>query len=198
MKKFLKIYYAVDDTVATIIKWFCATLLFIMICVCFVNTVSRYAFHHSFRAAEEVVILCAVWVTCVGASLTAREDDHVTLDLLQELVKSHKVRAVLYAVTRFLTCFFLIALLPAAFKMIRIYAPTKLTGTGWPQWVLYSAYVVGSITMALGYIRITPDKVRALWNGTEEKSEYEKINEIEKEHEHEKQLEKSAEGEGDA
>ena len=196
MKKVLAIYCKIDDILEQIIKHFCAILLATMIVVCFVNTVGRYAFHHSFRAAEEVVILCAVWVTCVGASLTAREDDHVTLDLLQELIKSHKVRAVLYAVTRALTCFFLIALLPAAFKMIRIYAPTKLTGTGWPQWVLYSAYVVGSIAMALGYIRITPGKVIALWNGTEEKSEYEKINEIEKEHEHEK--EQPAEREGDA
>ena len=185
MKKILEIYCKFDDVVAKIIKWFCAALLFIMICVCFVNTVSRYAFHHSFRAAEEVVIICAVWVTCVGASLTAREDDHVTLDLLQELIKNHKVRAVLYALTRALACFFLIALLPAAFKMVRIYAPMKLTGTGWPQWVLYSSYVVGSIAMALGYLRIMPGKVKALWQGTEEKSEYEKINEIEKQHEEE-------------
>ena len=190
MKKLLAVYRKVDDILELIIKWFCAALLFIMICVCFVNTVSRYAFHHSFRAAEEIVILCAVWVTCVGASLTAREDDHVTLDLLQELIKNHKVKAVLYAITRVLTCFFLIALLPAAFKMVRIYAPMKLTGTGLPQWVLYVSYVVGSIAMALGYLRITPGKVIALWKGTEEKSEYEKINETEKE-----QL---AEKEGDA
>ena len=72
MKKFLNVYCKIDDFLATIIKWFCAALLFLMICVCFVNTVSRYAFHHSFRAAEEIVILCAVWVTCVGASMTAR------------------------------------------------------------------------------------------------------------------------------
>ena len=177
MKKFLEVYCKVDDLLAQIIKHFCAILLATMIVVCFVNTVGRYAFHHSFRAAEEIVILCAVWVTCVGASLTARADDHVTLDLLQELIKSHKLRAVLYAITRALACFFLIALLPAAFKMVRIYAPMKLSGTGWHQWVLYDSYIVGSIAMVLGYLRITPGKVKALWNGTEEKSEYEKINE---------------------
>ena len=85
--------------------------------------------------------------------------------------------SVLYALTRTLTCFFLIALLPAAFKMVSIYAPTKLTGTGWPQWVLYDSYVVGSIAMVLGYLRITPGKVKALWNNTVEKTEFEKINE---------------------
>ena len=65
--------------------------------------------------------------------------------------------------------------------MVKIYAPMKLTGTKWPQWVLYDSYVVGSIAMVLGYLRITPGKVQALWNGTVEKSEYEKINEHEKE-----------------
>ena len=177
MKKILAVYRKVDDALAIIIKYSCALLLAIMIGVCFVNTVGRYAFHHSFRAAEEIVILCAVWVTCVGASLTARADDHVTLDLLQELIKNNKVRAVLYALTRTLACFFLIALLPAAFKMVKIYAPTKLTGTGWPQWVLYDSYIAGSILMVLGYLRITPGKVMALWNNTLEKTEYEKINE---------------------
>ena len=177
MKKILAVYRKVDDALAIIIKYFCALLLAIMIGVCFVNTVGRYAFHHSFRAAEEIVILCAVWVTCVGASLTARADDHVTLDLLQELIKNNKVRAVLYALTRTLACFFLIALLPAAFKMVKIYAPTKLTGTGWPQRVLYDSYIAGSILMVLGYLRITPGKVMALWNNTLEKTEYEKINE---------------------
>ncbi|MBR1455647.1 MAG: TRAP transporter small permease subunit [Oscillospiraceae bacterium] len=180
MKKLLEVYRKVDDVLALIIKHFCAILLAAMIAVCFVNTVGRYAFHHSFRAAEEIVILCAVWVTCVGASLTARADDHVTLDLLQELIKNHKVRAVLYALTRLLACAFLLLLLPAAFEMVKIYSPMKLTGTKWPQWVLYDSYVVGSIAMILGYLRITPGKVIALWNGTEEKSEYEKINEHEK------------------
>ena len=90
MKKILEVYCKVDDLLATIIKHFCAILLAAMIVVCFVNTVGRYAFHHSFRAAEEIVILCAVWVTCVGASMTARADDHVTLDLLQELLQGFR------------------------------------------------------------------------------------------------------------
>ena len=82
---------------------------------------------------------------------------------------------------RIFACLFLVLLLPAAFEMVKIYSPMKLTGTKWPQWVLYDSYVVGSIAMVLGYLRITPGKVIALWNGTEEKSEYEKINEHEKE-----------------
>ena len=177
MKKLLKAYYKADDTLEPIIKWFCALLLSVMIVVCFVNTVSRYALHHSFRWAEEVIIYCAVWVTCVGASLTARADDHVTMDLLQELVKNHKVNAVLYALTRTLACAFLLLLMPAAIQMVKIYGPRYSTSTHVPLWVLYISYPVGSVAMVLGYLRITPPKVKALWTNTVEKTEFEKINE---------------------
>ncbi len=177
MKKLLNAYYKIDDCVEIAIKYVCALLLGIMIVVCFVNTFSRYALHHSFRWAEEIIIYCAVWVTCVGASLTARADDHVTLDLLQELVKSPKVKAVLYAITRTLACFFLLALMPAAIEMVKIYGPRYSTSTHLPLWVLYVSYPVGSIAMVLGYLRITPGKVKALWTDTVEKTEFEKINE---------------------
>ena len=156
MKRILNIYRKVDDVVALVIKYFCALLLAAMIGVCFVNTVGRYAFHHSFRAAEEIVILCAVWVTCVGASLTARADDHVTLDLLQELIKSHKLRAVLYVITRLLACAFLLLLLPAAFEMVRIYSPMKLTGTKWPQWVPSTPSSAGRMNLIIRNSGIRP------------------------------------------
>ena len=177
MKKLLNIYYKVDDALELIVKNLCAVLLAAMIGICFVNTVSRYVFYHSFRWAEEIIIYCAVWVTCVGASLTARADDHVTMDLLQELIKNNKVNAVLYGLTRTLACAFLLLLMPAAIEMVQIYGPRYSTSTHLPLWVLYVSYPVGSIAMVLGYLRITPPKVKALWTNTVEKTEFEKINE---------------------
>ena len=177
MNKLLNVYYKVDDAIEVIIKYLCAFLLIVMIGVTFTNTVCRYFLNFSFQWAEEVVRYAAVWVTCVGASLTAREDDHVTLDLLQELIKSHKVRAVMYALTRTIACAVLIALMPAAIEMVNIYKSAFSTGAHMPQWVLYISYPIGSIAMVLGYIRITPAKVKALWTNTVEKTEFEKINE---------------------
>lgn len=177
MKKLLNVYCKVDDAVEIAIRYLCAVLLMVMIVVCFVNTFSRYLLHHSFSWAEEIIIYCAVWVTCVGASLTARADDHVTLDLLQELIKNNKVKAVMYALTRGLACAFLLLLMPSAIEMIKIYGPRFSTSTHLPLWVLYSSYPVGSIAMVLGYVRITPPKVKALWTNTVEKTEFELINE---------------------
>ena len=175
--KLKSVYLKLDDAFAAFIKYLCALLLAGMIIVCFMNTFSRYIFGYTFKWAEEVIRYAAVWVTCVGASLTARADDHVTMDLLQEMVKNNKVRAVLYAVTRFLACAFLLLLLPAAFEMVNIYKSAISTGANMPQWVLYISYPIGSIAMVLGYLRITPAKVRALWTNTVEKTEFEKINE---------------------
>jgi len=177
MKKFLSVYYKIDDAIEVFIKYLCALLLTIMIVVCFTNTVCRYFLGFSFKWAEEIVRYAAVWVTCVGAALTARADDHVTLDLLQEVIKSHKVRAVLYALTRTLACLVLLALMPAAIEMVNIYKSAFSTGARMPQWVLYISYPIGSIAKVLGYLRIAPAKVKALWTNTVEKTEFEKINE---------------------
>lgn len=177
MNKFLSVYYKVDDALAVFIKYLCALLLSVMIIVCFGNTICRYFLNFSFKWADEIVRYAAVWVTCVGASLTARSDDHVTMDLLQELIKSHKVRAVMYALTRTLACAILLALMPAAFEMVNIYKAAFSTGAHMPQWILYISYPIGSVAMVLGYLRITPPKVKALWTNTLEKTEFEKINE---------------------
>lgn len=175
--KLKSIYIKIDDAFAAFIKYLCAFLLAMMIIICFVNTFSRYIFGYTFKWAEEVIRYSAVWVTCVGASLTARADDHVTMDLLQELVKSNKAKAVLYALTRFIACAFLLLLMPAAFEMVDIYKSAFSTGAHMPQWILYISYPIGSVAMVLGYVRITPPKVIALWNNTVEKTEFEKINE---------------------
>lgn len=177
MNKLKSIYIKADDIFALMIKYLCALLLATMIVVCFVNTVSRYVFGYTFKWAEEIVRYAAVWVTCVGASLTARVDEHVTMDLLQEMIKNNKVRAVLYALTRFIACAFLLLLMPAAIEMVNIYKSAFSTGAHMPQWVLYISYPIGSIAMVLGYLRITPPKVKALWTNTLEKTEFEKINE---------------------
>lgn len=177
MTKLKSVYIKIDDAFAVFIKCLCAFLLAMMIGICFMNTVSRYVFGYTFKWAEEVIRYAAVWVTCVGASLTARADEHVTMDLLQEFVKNNKAKAVLYALTRFLACAFLLLLMPAAFEMVNIYKSAFSTGAHMPQWVLYISYPIGSVAMVLGYLRITPPKVKALWTNTLEKTEFEKINE---------------------
>ena len=177
MNKFLNVYRKADDAFELGIKYVCAFLLMVMIVVCFMNTICRYFLGFSFKWSEEIVRYAAVWVTCVGASLTAREDDHVAMDLLQESIKNHKVKAVCYALTRIISCVFLILLMPAAFEMVNIYKSAFSTGAHMPQWILYISYPIGNLAIILGYLRNTPGKVKKIWTNTVEKTEFDLINE---------------------
>ena len=91
MKKFLSVYQKVDDILALIIKYFCAALLMVMIVVCFVNTVGRYAFHHSFRAAEEMAILCAVSCLIIFRFIPYSKETMVALILAFSLPGSYAI-----------------------------------------------------------------------------------------------------------
>ena len=179
---FSKIYEKVDDVIFTITKYFCAVLLTAMILICFYNTTARYLFAASTMWAEETIRYAAVWVTCVGASMTARADNHTTMDLLQETIKSDRARAIAYAVTRALSCLFLVLLIPAAFEMLKVYSHAfssgiKVFGKKLPMNWLYYSFLFGCITMYLGYLRIVPPKFKKIWTGTLEKTEFELINE---------------------
>ena len=177
-----KAYEKVDDVIEAVVKYFCAVLLTAMILICFYNTTARYLFAASTMWAEETIRYAAVWVTCVGASMTARADNHTTMDLIQEMIKDNHARAIAYAVTRFLSCLFLMLLIPAAFEMLNVYSHAfssgiKIFGNKLPMNVLYYSFLVGCITMVLGYLRIVPPKFKKIWTGTLEKTEFELINE---------------------
>ncbi len=177
-----KAYEKVDDVIAAIVKYFCAILLTAMILICFYNTTARYLFNASTMWAEESIRYAAVWVTCVGASMTARADNHTTMDLIQEMIKDNHWRAIAYAFTRFLSCLVLILLIPASFKMLSVYSHAfssgiTVFGKKLPMNYLYYSFLFGCLTMVLGYLRIVPPKFVKIWTGTLEKTEFELINE---------------------
>ena len=177
-----KAYEKVDNVLSSVVKYFCAVLLTAMILICFYNTTARYLFAASTMWAEETIRYAAVWVTCIGASMTARADNHTTMDLLQEMIKNDHVRAVAYAATRAVSCLFLVLLIPAAFEMLSVYSHAfssgiKVFGQKLPMNWLYYSFLFGCITMYLGYLRIVPPKFKKIWTGTLEKTEFELINE---------------------
>ena len=50
-------------------EWIAAILLFSMALIAFVNVLSRYFFHFSFAATEEITINFFVWLTLVGSGI---------------------------------------------------------------------------------------------------------------------------------
>ena len=50
-------------------EWIAAILLFSMALIAFVNVLSRYFFHFSFAATEEITINFFVWLTLIGSGI---------------------------------------------------------------------------------------------------------------------------------
>ncbi len=50
-------------------EWLAAILLFLMALIAFVNVLSRYFFHFSFAATEEITINAFVWLTMIGSGI---------------------------------------------------------------------------------------------------------------------------------
>ena len=49
--------------------WIVAILLFAMASIAFINVLSRYLFHFSFAATEEITINLFVWMTVIGSGI---------------------------------------------------------------------------------------------------------------------------------
>src|SRR5512136_2016650 len=50
-------------------EWIAAILLAVMCTIAFLNVLSRYFFHFSFAATEEITVNCFVWLTLVGSGI---------------------------------------------------------------------------------------------------------------------------------
>ncbi|MCJ7541671.1 MAG: TRAP transporter small permease subunit, partial [Desulfobacterales bacterium] len=54
-----------------------ALLLFIMAAIAFINVLSRYFFHFSFAATEEITINLFVWMTVLGSGIAFERGGHL-------------------------------------------------------------------------------------------------------------------------
>lgn len=160
-----KLYIKVDDVIAKATEVFCAVIIVMLIAVSFSNTVLRYGFSKPLIWAEEVIRYMCVWLSIIGASLTARVDGHTTLDILQETVKNRKVKLALFLITRTLAILSLVVLFPAGLQMVSKLGKVVSPGTGLPTSVMYMAYPVGSICIILGYIRSVPKYGKKIMKG---------------------------------
>ena len=57
--------------------WIAAILLFVMAAIAFINVLSRYLFHFSFAATEEITINMFVWMTVVGSGIAFERGAHL-------------------------------------------------------------------------------------------------------------------------
>jgi len=132
-----------------------ALLLFVMAAIAFINVLSRYFFHFSFAATEEITINLFVWMTVLGSAIAFERGGHlgmVTLynrfpDRLKKtvVILSAVLSALLFAVVN-------IYMIQAIYDEITLFRAAS-AALGIPVWIYYAGVPVFSIFVFRGVYR---------------------------------------------
>ena len=132
-----------------------AALLFVMAAIAFANVLSRYLFHFSFAATEEITINLFVWLTVIGSGIAFERGGQLGMVTLYRLFPptmrkwaalfSAAMSAALFVVVDIYT----IAAIYDEMTLFKAVSP----GLGIPVWIYYCGVPVFSIFVFRGIYR---------------------------------------------
>ena len=110
-----------------------------------------------------------IWLVFIGSSLTIRIDGHISIDILQSILKNTKVKFVLYVITRIVAASFLVVLLPASIQLVQNMSNSYSSAVGISYSIVYLSFPVGAVSMLLSFISAVPHHAKEIKNGGEAK-----------------------------
>jgi TRAP-type C4-dicarboxylate transport system permease small subunit len=132
--------------------WIVAILLFIMAAIAFTNILSRYLFHFSFAATEEITINLFVWMTVVGTGIAFERGGQLGMVTLFNLFPKQFQRQVivigsaLNALLFLLVDYFIIASIHDELTLFQARSPSLNI----PVWIYYAGVPVLSFFVFRG------------------------------------------------
>ena len=146
MKKFWNGFNKLEEGVNNFV-------LIVSTLVLFVNVLLRFFFSASTSWAEELTRYLIVWLTFVGGSICAKENSHVSIDLIHHLLPL-KFQKVLLILCHLISAAFLVILGYFSWQMMSFnmvsgqVSPALLL----PMWIAYISITLGSFLMAIRYM----------------------------------------------
>ncbi len=144
-----------------------AALLFAMAAIAFANVLSRYLFHFSFAATEEITINLFVWLTVIGSGIAFERGGQLGMVTLYRLFPpglqkwaalfSAAMSAALFVVVDILT----ISAIRDEITLFRAVSP----GLGIPVWIYYCGVPVLSVFVFRGIYRNAAQELVRIENG---------------------------------
>ena len=150
--------------------WLAAILLAVMAVIAFVNVLSRYIFHFSFAATEEITINLFVWMTVVGMGIAFERGGHLGMVTFFNLFprKLQKTSVLIYSL---LTAGLFIVLngfmIQAIYDEITLFQANSAS-LGIPVWIYYSGLPVCSVFVFRGIYRDARNKLGQTREGKED------------------------------
>lgn len=144
-----------------------AAILFVMALIAFLNVVSRYFFHFSFAATEEITINLFVWLTVIGGGIAFERCGHLGMVTFYNLFPRHLKRAsVLLSALLSAGLFLLVSLymLQAIQDELTLFKAVS-PGLGIPVWIYYAGVPLFSLFVFRGVWRGARVRLRLLEGG---------------------------------
>jgi TRAP-type transport system small permease protein len=135
--------------------WIAAVLLFAMAAIAFINVLSRYLFHFSFAATEEITINLFVWLTVVGSGIAFERGGQLGMVTLYNVFpKRFKRVVVLFSAGMSALLFILVDLftIQAIKDEVTLFHATS-AALGIPVWIYYLGVPVFSVFVFRGIYR---------------------------------------------
>jgi len=144
--------------------WLVAIILFTMAFIAFVNILSRYLFHFSFAATEEITINLFVWVTVIGSGLAFERGGQLGMVTLYKLFPNRfKKFVILFSAALSAVLFLLvdIYMIQAIYDELTLFNATS-AALGIPVWIYYIGVPIFSVFVFTGIYRDASVKLDAL------------------------------------
>jgi TRAP-type C4-dicarboxylate transport system permease small subunit len=135
--------------------WIAAILLFTMATIAFVNVLSRYLFHFSFAATEEITINLFVWMTVVGSGIAFERGGQLGMvTLFNRFPGRFKKGVIIFSAAMSGGLFVLVDLftIQAIYDEITLFQATS-AALGIPVWIYYVGVPVFSVFVFMGIYR---------------------------------------------
>jgi TRAP-type C4-dicarboxylate transport system permease small subunit len=147
--------------------WIAAILLFAMASIAFINVLSRYLFHFSFAATEEITINLFVWLTVVGSGIAFERGSQLGMITLYNSFPAKFKKAVILCGSALSAILFLLVdiyTIQAIYDEMTLFHATS-AALAIPVWIYYVGVPVFSVFVFTGIYRDTSSKLQGVRKG---------------------------------
>ncbi len=144
--------------------WLAALFLFTMAAIAFINVLSRYLFHFSFAATEEITINLFVWMTVIGSGIAFERGGQLGMVTLYNCFPKSMKRWVIILSSGLSAVLFILVdiyMIQAIYDEVTLFQATS-AALGIPVWIYYVGVPVFSVFVFTGIYRHTVSKLTAL------------------------------------
>lgn len=143
-------------------EWIAAILLFSMATIAFVNVLSRYFFHFSFAATEEITINFFVWLTLIGTGIAFERGGQLGMVTLYNIFP-HKFKKFVLILSAFLSAILFvlvdIIMIQTIYNEVTLFQSTS-AALGIPIITYYIGVPLLSIFVFIGIYRGASTKLK--------------------------------------